>query len=167
MSKREILRTSKITAYGFEEADADIQELIKQAKEAASRAYAPYSNFQVGAAVLLSSGLIIQGNNQENAAYPSGLCAERVACFSAKANHPEASIEKIAIVAKIGGTDHFKLATPCGSCRQSMSEYENNQDNTIKLFLLGEDDQVYESESVENLLPFKFSDKNLKTENGK
>ena len=166
MSKREILRTSKITAYAFEEAEAHVKELIEQAKQAASRAYAPYSNFQVGAAVLLSNGLIVQGNNQENAAYPSGLCAERVACFSAMANNPEASIEMIAIVAKHGGTNHYKLATPCGSCRQSMSEYENKQDQPIRLYLLGEDDQVYESESVENLLPFKFSDQNLKTEDG-
>ncbi len=163
MSKREITRTSKIIAYTSNSVEPKVQELIKEAKKAAGLAYAPYSNFQVGAALLLKNGLIIRGNNQENAAYPSGLCAERVACFAAKSQFPNEPILMIAIVAKNSEADHYKLATPCGSCRQSMSEYENNQETPIKLYLLGDDGQVYESESIENLLPYKFSDQNLKS----
>lgn len=162
MSTREITTTSKITAYSDNSIAPEVAELIEEAKKAANQAYAPYSRFLVGAALKLGNGLIIRGNNQENAAYPSGLCAERVACFAAKAQYPDESIEMIAIVAKNADADHFKLATPCGSCRQAMSEYENHQEELIKLYLLADDGQVYESESIENLLPFKFSDKNLK-----
>lgn len=161
MSKREITHTSKIIAYPKKEASEEILYLLNEAKTAAKRAYAPYSEFQVGAAVLLQNGKIVLGNNQENAAYPSGLCAERVACFSAKAQYPDVAIQMIAIVAKKAEADHFRLATPCGSCRQSMSEYENNQEETIVLLMEGDDGQIYESDSIENLLPFKFSGKNL------
>lgn len=164
MSKREITRTSKITAYSGDSIDPKVAELIEEAKKAAQQAYAPYSRFLVGAALKLKNGKIIRGNNQENAAYPSGLCAERVACFAAKSQYPNEAIEMIAIVAKNATADHYKLATPCGSCRQSMSEYENHQESPIRLYLLGDDGQVYESESIENLLPYKFSDKNLKSE---
>ena len=164
MPKREITRTSKITSYTGESILPEVAELIEEAKKAAQLAYAPYSRFLVGAALRLKNGKIIRGNNQENAAYPSGLCAERVACFAAKSQFPDEPIEMIAIVAKNATADHYKLATPCGSCRQSMSEYENHQESPIKLYLLGDDGQVYESESVENLLPFKFSEENLKND---
>lgn len=150
-----------LNVYEPSEVDSETSNLIQKAKEATNRAYAPYSNFHVGAALLLSNGEIITGNNQENAAYPAGLCAERVAFFSSKSNNPEATIRKVAIVARNGADDHFKLATPCGNCRQVMSEYENNQEEPIQVYLCGEDGKVYESESVENLLPFKFSDKYL------
>lgn len=164
MPKREITKNSKITVYSVDSVEPEVAELIKQAKLAASQAYAPYSNFQVGAAVKLKSGKIVLGNNQENAAYPSGLCAERVACFSAKAQFPEESIDMIAIVAKQASAEGYTLATPCGSCRQSMSEYENIQEQPIKLYLLNAEGEVYESDSIDNLLPFKFSEKNLKSE---
>lgn len=144
-----------------DELDATVQELIEHAKAAALRAYSPYSNFQVGAALLLKNGKIISGNNQENACYPAGLCAERVAFFAAKSQYPEEEISKIVIVAKRAKDDYFKVATPCGSCRQVMSEYENNQDTSIEIFLYGEEEKVYKSASVENLLPFKFSDEQL------
>ncbi|WP_420387376.1 cytidine deaminase [Roseivirga sp.] len=164
MTKREITRTSKIIIHSGKDLDPEISNLIEEAKKATQQAYAPYSMFWVGAALKLSNGLIIRGNNQENAAYPSGLCAERVACFSAKSQFPEEDIEMIAIVAKNATADHFKLATPCGSCRQTMSEYENHQKKPIRLFLLNTDGEVYESDSIENLLPFKFSEENLKND---
>lgn len=150
-----------LNVYEPSEINDEISKLIDKAKEAANLAYAPYSNFHVGAALLLDSGEVITGNNQENAAYPAGLCAERVAFFAAKSNNPKAVIQKVAIVAKNSSENHFKLVPPCGSCRQVMSEYENNQQEPIKVYLYGEDGKVYESDSIENLLPFKFSDKYL------
>jgi len=146
------------------EADLDQQTqlLFQKAREAAHNAYAKYSNFHVGAALLLDNGNIVIGNNQENACYPAGLCAERVAFFAAKSQYPNAAIEKIAIVAKRKEDDNFIQATPCGSCRQVMAEYEDNQKNTIKLYLGDESGKVYESDSIENLLPFKFSEGILK-----
>lgn len=142
---------------------ADYQSrLIEKAKEAAIKAYAPYSQFQVGAALLLESGEIITGNNQENSAYPSGLCAERVAIFYANANHKNAKYKAIAISAKKRASDHFISVTPCGSCRQVLSEYEGKQEQKIEMIMAGDDGQYYISESVENLLPFQFSDKYLK-----
>lgn len=143
------------------ELDQQTQHLFQKARKAAQKAYAKYSNFQVGAALLLEDGKIVVGNNQENAVYPAGLCAERVAFFSAKSQYPDSSIEKIVIVAK--GTEdlNFRLATPCGSCRQVMSEYEANQKNKIKLYLCDQDGKIFESQSIENLLPFKFSEKML------
>lgn len=162
MSKREITRTSKITTYSGSSIPPEVAELIEEAKQAAAQAYAPYSKFHVGAAVKLKSGKIIRGNNQENAVYPAGLCAERVACFAAKSQFPGADIEMIAIVAKQAASENYTFATPCGSCRQVMSEYENLQSESIKLYLLNEVGEVFESESIENILPFKFSDKDLK-----
>lgn len=152
-----------LNKYQPEELSNEIEQLIEGAKKAALNAYAPYSNFQVGAALLLDDGKIITGNNQENACYPTGLCAERVAFFSAKSQYPDSKILRVAIVAKRSVDDFFKLATPCGSCRQAMSEYENNQNLNIAVYLADADGTVFESESIDNLLPFKFSDKDLKS----
>jgi cytidine deaminase len=152
-----------LNKYQPEEVSKEIKQLIDEAKKAALNAYAPYSNFQVGAALQLDNGKVITGNNQENACYPTGLCAERVAFFSAKSQYPKSKILSVAVVAKRSVDDFFKLATPCGSCRQAMSEYENNQDQNIAVYLGESDGSVYESESIENLLPFKFSDKDLKS----
>lgn len=152
-----------LNKYQPEAVSNEIKQLIEMAKKAALNAYAPYSNFQVGAALQLDNGKIITGNNQENACYPTGLCAERVAFFSAKSQYPVSKILSIAIVAKRSADDFFKLATPCGSCRQAMSEYENNQNQNIAVYLADADGTVFESESIDNLLPFKFSDKDLKS----
>ena len=152
-----------LNKYQPEAVSNEIKQLIEMAKKAALNAYAPYSNFQVGAALQLDNGKIITGNNQENACYPTGLCAERVAFFSAKSQYPVSKILSIAIVAKRSTDDFFKLATPCGSCRQAMSEYENNQNQNIAVYLADADGTVFESESIDNLLPFKFSDKDLKS----
>jgi len=156
--KHEVL----INAIDPKELEAWQLELIQKAEEAAQNAYAPYSNFQVGAALLTDTGRIVQGNNQENSAYPSGLCAERVAVFAARAQYPEEKIKAIVVTAKKKEDENFISVTPCGSCRQVLSEVEDQQEEPIVLMMTSTDSEVYVSESIENLLPFKFSSKYLK-----
>jgi len=134
--------------------------LVNKAKEALKNAYAPYSDFFVGAAVLLDDGSIVLGNNQENAAYPSGLCAERVALFYIGANHPGKTILQIAVAAKPKNATEYVQAGPCGSCRQVILEYRNNQDQPIDLLLVQPDNEVLKME-VNNLLPFSFNKNSL------
>ncbi|MEN9969167.1 MAG: hypothetical protein RIR94_1363 [Bacteroidota bacterium] len=136
--------------------DSD-QALLGAANAALLRAYAPYSNFQVGASVLLESGRIIEGNNQENIAYPSGLCAERVALFYAGANYPQDPIVKICIVAKGDLMPNGALLSPCGSCRQVMLESEARQQSPIEVLLVQRSGEILVLETVQNLLPFGFS----------
>lgn len=138
------------------------QELLLAAKQAVESAYAPYSQFSVGAALLLEDGTIIKGNNQENAAYPSGLCAERVAFFWAGANYPGKKIVSIAITAKsdVVKTDH--PITPCGACRQSMLEYELNQKSDITILMQGTSGMIYKMVGVKQLLPLYFNEDGLR-----
>ncbi|MBC7525683.1 MAG: cytidine deaminase [Flavobacterium sp.] len=143
------------------ELSEDIQALMNQAIEVRKNAYAPYSKFKVGAAILLDNGKVVLGSNQENAAYPSGLCAERVAIFQAGALYPDAKILKIVVSAASETTQTNAPIPPCGSCRQSLSEYENRQQTPIEIYFMGEVGEVYKSNSIENLLPFSFSNKNL------
>ena len=124
--------------------------------EAATRAYAPYSQFNVGAAVLLNDGTIIEGNNQENVAYPSGLCAERVALFSAGATYPEKSVTALAIVAVKNGIVQPTIA-PCGGCRQVMLEIEQRYRLPVRVLLCGLNETVLFSSS-HDLLPYSFSE---------
>ncbi len=133
------------------------QALLAAANKALSRAYAPYSKFQVGASLLLESGLIIEGNNQENIAYPSGLCAERVALFYAGANYPEDPIVKICVVAQGDLMPSGKLLSPCGSCRQVMLESEARQQSPIEVLLVQGSGEIIVLDTVQNLLPFGFS----------
>lgn len=127
--------------------------LVERAGEARLRAYAPYSKYLVGSALRLDDHTIVEGNNQENAAYPSGLCAERVAIFAAKANHPKAEITGMAVI-----TDSHPLpASPCGSCRQVMVEFENNQERPIRLLLANTSGQVVLIERASDLLPLCFT----------
>jgi len=155
----------KITAKLYtsvEELDNETQMLIEKAKLASTMAYAPYSHFKVGAAVLLEDGTIITGNNQENAAYPSGLCAERVAVFATYAQHPNAVIKAIAITAQ---SDDFQVdtpVTPCGACRQVLAEYETKSGKDIQLIFTGKNAGVLIVNSVKMLLPFVFDGSNLK-----
>src|SRR5690606_6679104 len=121
---------------------------------------APYSKFRVGAAVLLDNGEVVLGSNQENAAYPSGLCAERVAIFHAGAVYPDATILQIAISAASDVHTTTSPIPPCGSCRQSIAEYEFRQSRPIELYFMGETGAIYKSDSLKNLLPFSF-DKNF------
>ncbi|WP_339711685.1 cytidine deaminase [uncultured Kriegella sp.] len=132
------------------------QELMRKAVEARKNAYAPYSNFEVGAAVLLENGEVVIGNNQENASYPSGLCAERVAVFQAGAKYPGISISSIAISATSKNYLVDKPAAPCGNCRQAISEYEVKQRSAIKLFLMGETGEVIVCNSLADILPLAF-----------
>jgi cytidine deaminase len=137
-------------------------DLMRKAEEAAGNAYAPYSAFFVGAALLLENGKIVIGNNQENVAYPSGLCAERVAIFAAGAQYPNERINTIAVTAR---STQFKVdypVSPCGACRQSMAEYENKQKENIRLILKGETGNIYIVESVQSLLPLLFNEEGLK-----
>ena len=134
------------------------QKLVDEAKEATYRAYAPYSKFKVGAAIALDNGEIIVGSNQENAAYPSGTCAERSACYYAHARYPEAKFKAIAIAAR--GTDDRWLAipaSPCGACRQALVEYETLAGDNVEVLLVGEKD-IYIIPSVKALLPFAFTE---------
>ena len=135
------------------ELEKEYTELIEKAESACKRAYAPYSGFSVGAALLTTSGDIHTGNNQENAAYPSGLCAERVAVFSAMSKDPEYSIKAIAIVT---GTDIDQPVSPCGACRQVIYEYEYRQGEAIVLLLV-QGNSIYKVPSVKTLLPLAFS----------
>ena len=134
---------------------------MNQAVEIRKKAYAPYSQFRVGAALLLDNGKIVLGSNQENAAYPSGLCAERVAIFHAGSVYPEAKILKIAITAASDTNQTKAPIPPCGSCRQSIAEYEIKQDTPIEIYFMGEIGEVYKSASLKNLLPFMFDKKFL------
>lgn len=132
-----------------------------KAKEATANAYAPYSNFLVGAALLLEDGTVHIGTNQENAAYPSGLCAERTALFHKSTVMPDMPIELIAVAARKAGTEKFLGGSPCGGCRQVMTEYENRQNRPIKLLMLGEGTKIYRLHSVSDLLPMQFNKANL------
>jgi cytidine deaminase len=142
------------------ELPADIQGLMNQAVEIRKKAYAPYSKFRVGAALLLDNGKIVLGSNQENAAYPSGLCAERTAIFYAGANYPDAKIVKMAISAASDTNPTLAPIPPCGACRQSIAEYEFRQDYPIEIYFMGETGSIYKSDSLKNLLPLTF-DKNF------
>lgn len=145
-----------------DELPEDEQVLITKAVEAAENAYAPYSRYHVGAALRLSDGRIVIGSNQENVAYPSGLCAERVAFFAAGAQFPGKTIQKVAIVAV---SDDFLVndpVAPCGACRQSMSEYEIRQDSPIRLLLATVTGKIWAVESVNSLLPLVFNEKKLR-----
>ncbi|POY38291.1 cytidine deaminase [Flavobacterium alvei] len=139
-----------------QELPSDIQNLMKQAIEVRKNAYAPYSKFRVGAALLLDNGQIVLGSNQENAAYPSGLCAERVAVFQAGAVYPDAKILKMAITAASDTNQTTDPIPPCGSCRQSIAEYEIKQNTPIEIYFMGEIGVIYKSDSLKNLLPLLF-----------
>lgn len=153
--------TSTFTVYDSSAVlPSDVASLMTKAVEIRKKAYAPYSKFRVGAALLLDNGEVIIGSNQENAAYPSGLCAERVAVFYAGAVYPEAKIVKMAISAASDSNTTASPIPPCGSCRQAIAEYESKQALPIEIYFMGEVGAVYKSDSLQNLLPFTF-DKNF------
>lgn len=158
---KEINLTTKIRVYTLQECTNEEKKLIEAAKNATTDAYAPYSKFHVGAAILLSDGTIVTGNNQENAAYPSGLCAERTAIFYANAQHPDTPVKTIAIAAHHKASFTKKAITPCGACRQVLLEVENRYREPIKIILYG-DSEIYAVDSVRDLLPLSFGDEMLK-----
>ncbi|WP_439132953.1 cytidine deaminase [Polaribacter sp.] len=130
--------------------------LMNKAIEARNNAYAPYSKFSVGAALLLENNKIVLGNNQENAAYPSGMCAERVAIWKASSEYPNFKILKLAISASSSVTKVNKPVGPCGACRQSLYEYEFKQNQPFKILFMGEVGEIVKTESLKALLPFSF-----------
>ena len=140
----------------IEELAMPIQNLLKKAAEARKKAYAPYSKFLVGAALELENGELIAGNNQENASYPSGLCAERTAVYYAGAEFPNQKILRMAIVAGSTLNPTTTPIPPCGACRQALSEYEAKQNTPMELYFMGTSGQIAYSNSVENLLPWIF-----------
>lgn len=147
------------TLYIFEDLSGlpqDVKHLMQKATEAREKAYAPYSNFSVGAAILLDNNEIITGNNQENASYPSGLCAERTAIYYAGAKYPDAKIVRMAIIAGSKKSKTSKPIPPCGACRQAIAEYEIKQDTPIEIYFMGEIGKVAKSNSLVNLLPLVF-----------
>ncbi|MDO9261835.1 MAG: cytidine deaminase [Flavobacteriaceae bacterium] len=156
MKKIEI--STPLTIYdSVDELPADVQQLVKIAIEARKTAYAPYSNFYVGAALILENGKIMSGNNQENAAYPSGICAERVAIWKAASDYPNVKVKKLVINAN----SNLKLVdspvSPCGACRQTLFEYESKQEEPIEIYFMGETGKIFKTDSLKDLLPVAFS----------
>jgi len=135
--------------------------LMESAVSARNNAYSPYSKFNVGAALLLDNGKVVIGSNQENAAYPSGLCAERVAIFQAGALYPKAKIKIMAITATSQNHKVIDPIPPCGACRQSIAEYETRQGDGIELYFMGEEGAIMKSESLSDLLPLMFEKSHL------
>ena len=133
-----------------------IQNLMNQAIKARENAYAPYSSFNVGAAILLDNNEVITGSNQENASYPSGLCAERTAIYYAGAKYPNAKVLKLAITASSQNKVTDKPIPPCGACRQAIAEYEIRQQQPIEIYFMGVKGEVIKSDSLANLLPLIF-----------
>lgn len=133
-----------------------LQNLMNKAHEAREMAYAPYSFFRVGAAIALESGAIVTGNNQENAAFPSGLCAERVAAFAAGAQFPKEPFTAIALTARSEKHPTTTPIPPCGACRQALAEYEVNQGSPIPIYFMGESGNVVKANSIKDILPLIF-----------
>lgn len=155
-----MLLTINITEKQYEELSPEEKALIDAAKDATARSYSPYSKFCVGAALRLDDGTIFIGANQENAAFPVTICAERTAIFAAQVQHPDKAITAIAIAAK--SADNPSLFTslptsPCGSCRQVLAEMEQRYQRDIRILMYGEE-KIYIAESVKDLLPLTFCD---------
>ncbi|MFE3869550.1 cytidine deaminase [Flavobacterium sp. LS2P90] len=159
---KEISITTQFTVFdSIKDLPQDVYTLMEEAVAIRKKAYAPYSKFRVGVAILLDNGKIVLGSNQENAAYPSGLCAERVAIFYAGSVYPDAKILKMAITAASDTNKTITPIPPCGSCRQSIAEYEIKQDTPIEIYFMGEEGEVNKSASLKNLLPLMFDKKFL------
>lgn len=135
--------------------------LVEAARASAANAYAPYSEFHVGAALLLDNGEMILGNNQENASYTLGLCAERVAIFAAGANYPGKKILAMAITASSVNFSVNRAIAPCGACRQAIAEYEHRYQQPIRLIMTGATGEVLVADSIRQLLPLQFSKDDL------
>lgn len=150
------LHTTLSVYDNINETDAAVQQLMHSAIKARHNAYAPYSKFTVGCAILLENDEVVTGNNQENAAYPSGLCAERVAIFAAGANYSGVAVKMMALTASPVDDSLTIPVPPCGACRQSIAEYENNQETDIEIYFMGASGQVVKANSLKDLLPLIF-----------
>jgi len=147
--------TANIIKCLYSDLNSDEKKWIDEAKEATVRAYSPYSKFNVGAAAVLDDGQVIVGNNQENVAFPSGLCAERTAVFYANSRFPQKAVKALAIAASTGGDFTETPISPCGACRQTLLETEIRFKRPIRVYLYGKQ-AVYIVESIKDLLPLAF-----------
>lgn len=163
MKKQQFI--SDYTVYDNEKEFATVAphdaELLQQAHEATQNSYAPYSKFHVGAAARLANGIIVRGNNIENAAYPSGLCAERVTLFAAQAQYPDVPVEALAITAYSEITEVTEPVAPCGACRQVMVETEQRSARPMRIICQGNTGPVMVFDGIETLMPFIFLTKFL------
>ena len=158
---KEIKLNITIKPYQLDELSAHDRELVERAVQATYNAYAEYSHFYVGAAVRLADGSIVIGANQENAAFPSGLCAERTALFAAQANHPDQSVQTLAIAARNDNGLLDDPVSPCGACRQVILGVEDRYKQPIRILLYGKKG-VYSVMSAKDLLPLSFVDSSMK-----
>jgi len=158
---KEYTLSTPMRAYQWDELSDEQRSLIEVAKEQTQRSYCPYSHFHVGAAALLANGVVVRGCNQENAAYPSGLCAERSALFAAGAQYPDQKVERLAIACFTGGHFTKEPGSPCGACRQVMTETEHRYGGKMEVLLYGEE-ETFVFESAADLLPLIFVSENLK-----
>lgn len=156
------LKVAYTEVSGLSQLSDDDRQLLSEAWKACDLAYAPYSNFHVGAALMLDNDKIFRGNNQENAAYPSGICAERVAVFSASSQYPGVAVKSIAVVARTEVFNHADPVTPCGACRQVMAEYESLSGKPIRIILQANSEKIWIIEGISNLLPLMFNGGGLK-----
>lgn len=140
----------------IDELNAEDKELATEAVAAMGNAYAPYSHFHVGAAVRMSNGQIVRGSNQENAAFPSGLCAERTAMFAASAKFPDKDMRSIAIAGGVHGRLSDAPTTPCGACRQVMAQYQTKAGKAMSVIMVGKR-KIWKFERVDDVLPFIFN----------
>ncbi len=147
---------------GIDELNADDRQLLIEARNVTDQAYAPYSNFHVGAAAKLSNNKIVTGTNQENASYPVGICAERVLLSAISSLHPGIAIETMAVSYQSKKIKSDHPISPCGMCRQALLEYETRTDKPIRLILAGQEGKIYVVNTVKFLLPFAFTPDELK-----
>ena len=154
---KEIKVCSSFKVYdSIDELNDQTKKLFKEAFSVRKSAYSGYSNFSVGASVLLENGQILSGSNQENSSYPSGLCAERTVLFYANSKYPKVKIKDIAIIAGSVNKINQNPIAPCGICRQVISEFEIKQQSNIGIYFMGEKGKIIFTDSINNLLPFKF-----------
>ncbi len=160
--KKHTLNFDLVEYKGHADLDDEARVLLRKAEEGMAGSHSPYSHFRVGAAVLLDNGAVITGSNQENAAYPSGLCAERVALFMAGSMHPGVPVKAVAVFVSSDAHDSNGPAAPCGACRQVMAEYRSMSDQPMRILMGRKDASVYEVSDISALLPLMFTAKDLK-----
>ncbi len=160
MEERELKFTLRVFD-NIKELNEEDASLLAKAKDALKDSYSPYSNFKVAATVLLANGKIITGTNQENAAFPVGICAEGTALSAASALYPDVSVNKIAITVKSGKQMVNHPVAPCGVCRQRILEYETRFNSNIEIIMMGESGEIYSVKSVKDILPLNFSKADL------
>ncbi|WP_057938500.1 cytidine deaminase [Algoriphagus resistens] len=159
MSKK-IKIEAEFEELAWEELTAEEQQLMMRARKVSENAYAPYSDFHVGASVRLESGEILQSSNQENVSFPVGVCAERLVLGYAGANYPDQAVKEIAIVARRKGEENWAGVSPCGLCRQTINEMETRFNRSISILIQNPDGSVLRFPGIQTLLPFKFDDLN-------